>query len=342
MNPDRVRDAEQAVHGGSDDPDVLDFSANVNSRTPDGTRECYEAAYDDAGRYPDDGYPAFREVAAEAVGCAPDQVIPTPGGLAAIRLAIATRIGPGDSVLLPEPSFAEYAREVDLHGGDPQFVSHDEIFDADPEPHSLAVVCQPNNPTGDAVATARLRAFAARCRDADTELLVDEAFLDYTDRPSLAGEPGVVVARSLTKMYGLPGIREGFAVATGERRDDLRTARRPWALSTPAAAVGAHCLADDAFVAATRERVARERTRLREALAERFDVRDSVAPFLLFDVGDAEVDELCAQARERGVVVRDARSFRTLDNHVRVAVKSPAANDRLLWALGVRDAPDEA
>ncbi|MFD1524846.1 aminotransferase class I/II-fold pyridoxal phosphate-dependent enzyme, partial [Halolamina salina] len=98
--------------------------------------------------------------------------------------------------------------------------------------------------------------------------------------------------------------------------------------------------ADEAFVAATRERVADERERLRAAIAERFDVRQSDAPFLLFDAGDVGVDALLERARERGVVLRDARSFRGLDSHVRVAVKDRAANDRLLWALGLAPEPE--
>jgi histidinol-phosphate/aromatic aminotransferase/cobyric acid decarboxylase-like protein len=83
----------------------------------------------------------------------------------------------------------------------------------------------------------------------------------------------------------------------------------------------------------TRERVAAERARLREALAERFDVYPSDAPFLLLDAGGRDVDALLAHARERGVVLRDARTFRGLDSHVRVAIKRPAQNDRLLAAL---------
>jgi L-threonine-O-3-phosphate decarboxylase len=337
MDPDAVRGATRVSHGGEADPDVLDFSANTNHRTPDGARAVYATAFDEARRYPDDAYSAFRAAAASVVGCDPEQVVPTPGGLAAIRLAIATRVGPGDSVLLPAPSFGEYAREVELQGADPAFVEHDAVLEVDPSPHAMAVVCTPNNPTGEAADPDRLREFAARCRDAETDLLVDEAFLGYTDLPSMAGTEGVVVARSLTKLYGLPGVRAGYAVATDDRLADLETARRAWNLSTPAARVGAHCLRDEAFVRETRDAVERERARLREALATRFDVSPADAPFLLLDVGDRSVDELVARARERGVAVRDATTFRGLDSHVRVAVKDRTANDRLLEALDVRD-----
>jgi L-threonine-O-3-phosphate decarboxylase len=342
MNPERVRAGERVPHGGSDEPDLLDFSANTNPRVPPGAREVYDAAFEKSRRYPDDRYREFRTAAAAVVDCAPERVVPMPGGLAAIRLAIGTRIGPGDSALVPEPSFSEYAREIDLQGGDPSFVAHDAVLDADPEPYELAVVCQPNNPTGESYSPERLRAFAEQCRTTDTDLLVDEAFLDFTPLPSLAGEPGVIVARSLTKMYGLPGIRVGFAVATGDRLADIETARRPWTLSTTAAAVGTYCLRDEEFAAETRTRIRRERSRLANALSTRFDVFESDSPFLLFDAGGASVDDLLASARERGVVLRDARSFRGLENHVRVAVKDRDANDELLAALELSDAVDEA
>jgi threonine-phosphate decarboxylase len=333
MDPDAVRDASRVPHGGSDDPDVLDFSANVNPRTPPGTRAVYEAALEDATRYPDDGYPEFRAAAAEYVDTDSERVVQTPGGLAGIRLAIETRVEPGDSVLVPRPSFGEYAREVELQGATPEFVPQDEILDADPSEHALVVVCNPNNPTGTLYDHDDLMEFAARCREADTELLVDEAFLGFTDAPSLGGTEGVVVARSLTKLFGLPGLRAGFLVARDDRLADLRTARRAWNVGAPAAAVGAHAMRQDEFVTETRNRVASERERLREALSSDFDVHPSEAPFLLLDVGNRDVERLVDATRERGVAIRDATTFRRLDSHVRVAVRTPEANDRLLEVL---------
>lgn len=335
MDPDALREVERAHHGGTTDADVVDCSANTNPRTPPGVAAVYRAALDDATRYPDDDYPTFRAAAASVVDCDPAAVVPTPGGLAAIRLAIATTVRPDDSVLIPVPSFAEYAREVRLQGGTPTYASHDGILDADPEPHAMAIVATPNNPTGECLEPAALRRFADRCRAAGTRLLVDEAFLDYTDRPSLAGTPGTVVARSLTKLYGLPGIRMGYAVASGEAGEALRRARRPWAVSTPAAAVGAHCLDQRDFVHETRERVRRERARLREGLERRYDVAPSEAPFLLVDVGDEDPAAVCRRTRAAGVVIRDATTFRGLDSHVRIAVRDGETTDRVLEALDV-------
>jgi len=333
MDPEALRTAGRVPHGSSDDPDLLDFSANTNPLVPGGTERVYREAFEDARTYPPDGYPAYRAAAAEYVGCAPGAVVATPGGLAAIRLAVEATVDRGDSVLVPYPSFGEYAREVGLQGAQVEPVPHDELLDADPAGHALAVVCNPNNPTGDAHDPDELAAFADRCAAAGTPLLADEAFLGFTDHPSLAGRPGVVVARSLTKLFGLPGIRAGFAVATGDLGERLDVACRAWALGTPAAAVGTHCMGCDEFVAETRERVRAERERMCETLSERFGVRPSDSPFLLLDVGERDPAAVVERARERGVALRDATTFRGLDSHVRVAVRLPEENDRLLEVL---------
>ncbi|MDG5778038.1 aminotransferase class I/II-fold pyridoxal phosphate-dependent enzyme [Haloarculaceae archaeon H-GB2-1] len=331
-----VQSPGRVPHGSTDDPWLVDFSANVNPCVPDGVSQAYQSALAASRSYPSDTYEEFRVAAADYVGSDPRQVVPTPGGLAAIRLAIGATVEPDDSVLVPHPSFGEYAREVRLQGATAEFVAHDEVLATDPADHAMAIVCTPNNPTGEAADPDELAAYADRCAAADTVLLVDEAFLGFTDLPSLAGREGVVVARSLTKLFGLPGLRAGFAVASGDLRDRLDAARITWGLGTPAAAVGAHCLRDEAFIRATRERVASERERMRERLAAAYDVYDSDAPFLLFDVGSSErVDDLLGTAREDGVALRDARTFRGLDSHVRVAVRLPDANDLLLDVLEV-------
>jgi threonine-phosphate decarboxylase len=345
MDPETVASVGRVVHG-SDDSTLLDFSANCNPRTPDGAFDAYKAAFEDAKSYPSDDYSEYRTAAAEYVGCSPEKkkradqkqeqdlarVIPTPGGLAAIRLTIEVTVSPGDSVLVPYPSFGEYAREVRLQGATPVFVPYDELLDTDPADYALAIICVPNNPTGTLPDRDSLLAFAASCRDSNTPLLVDEAFLDFTDQSSLAGTPGVVVARSLTKMFGLPGLRAGFLVASGELSERLRGAVPPWSLGSPAVAVGTHCLRATDFVTETRERVQSERERMQRELSSRFDVSPSQAPFFLLDVG-SDSKPLIASLRSRGIAVRDATTFRGLDSHIRVAVRLPEENDRLVEAL---------
>jgi threonine-phosphate decarboxylase len=335
MKPETVRRVGRVPHGSSDDSNVIDFSANTNPRVPDGVEEVYREAFDTARSYPAEPPAEYRAAAAAYVDCEPEQVIPTPGGLAAIRATVSLFVAAGASVLTPYPSFAEYAREIRLQGGEPAFVPQDELLAADPTEHALAIVCNPNNPTGNAYDGDRLEAFAERCRAAGTVLLVDEAFLGFTDRPSLAGRDGVVVARSLTKLFGLPGLRAGFAVGTDDLGAALRNARRTWNMSAPALVTGSFCMAQDEFVAETRERVRAERERMTTALEAAFTVHPSESPFVLIDTGDRSVDGILDRTEEAGLAVRDATTFRGLDSHIRVAVRLPDENDWLLEALGV-------
>ncbi|MFH5801854.1 threonine-phosphate decarboxylase [Haladaptatus sp. CMAA 1911] len=333
MDRDAIETVERVPHGSSDDPDLLDFSANINPRIPTGVEAVYRDALKRSGTYPADDYPEYRAAAANYVGCSPEEVVPTPGGLAAIRLTIETSVSADDSVLIPFPSFGEYHREVSLQGASPELVPHDRILETDPTDHALVIVCNPNNPTGDRYDAGELRRYAELCRDAGTTLLVDEAFLGFTDQESMAGQEGVVVARSLTKLFGLPGLRAGFAVATDPVKNRLETARRPWTVGTPATVVGTYSMGCTEFIVETRERVQRERSRLREALASSFDVHPSEAPFLLLDIGERDPDEIVRAAHKRRVAVRDATTFRGLDSHIRVAVRLPDENDRLVDVL---------
>ncbi|AZH24576.1 aminotransferase class I/II-fold pyridoxal phosphate-dependent enzyme [Haloplanus aerogenes] len=333
MDPDAVADVPRVPHGGASDSTLLDFSANTNPERPRGIAGVYESAYGAATQYPGDDYCEFRTAAGEYLGCEPLNVAPTAGGIGALRLAFEVTLETGDDALLPKPSFAEYEREVRLQGVDPTFIAHDRILGTDPSPYDVVVVCNPNNPTGDGYPQADLLAFAQQCRAADTVLVVDEAFLDFTDRRTLAGEPGVIVARSLTKIFGLPGLRAGLAVATDGLRERLDAARPVWGLSTPAADVGTYCFRQTKFVAETRDRVRRERERMADRLAAAYEVYPSEAPFLLLGVHDRSVSEVIDAARREGIVVRDATTFRDLDSHVRVAVRRPNENDRLLDAL---------
>ncbi len=335
MDITALETVDRVPHGGATADDVIDFSANTNPRQPPGIKAVYQDAFEATKRYADDHYEDFRKAAAAHIDadCASTAVIPTAGGLAGLRLALASTVSPGDSVVVPVPSFGEYIREVRLHGGTPRTVAAAQLLDTDPTDDAVAIVCQPNNPTGRMYAAKALDTFVSRCQKAGTTVIIDEAFLDFTDRESLAGTPQTIVLRSLTKIFGLPGLRAGFVIAPQPFHDRIETARQPWNLGTPAARVGTHCLQAQTFVAETRKRVHRERDRVIEAISSAVTPIPSAAPFVLCDVGSQSVDQLLKTAREHGLILRDARTFRRLDNHIRVAIREPAENDRLIDLL---------
>jgi len=328
MDSESIRQVARVPHGSEPQAEGIDFSANVNPETPPGVGGVYQAAFEESRAYPAESTPIYRLAASEYVGVDPGEVIPTPGGLAAIRLALSATVDPGETVLVPAPSFGEYEREVRLQGAEPVFVDHDELLAANPSDHALAIVCNPNNPTGEAYQAEELRAFLEQSHSAETPVLIDEAFLGFTEEPTLAGAEGAIVARSLTKLFGLPGLRAGFAVATGDLRDRLERARMTWNMGVPALNVGAQAMRATEFVKQTRERVARERSQLQSRLEQQYTVQGSDAPFLLLEV-EGSVTDLLERARKQGIILRDARTFRGLESHVRIAIRRPSENRRL-------------
>jgi histidinol-phosphate aminotransferase/threonine-phosphate decarboxylase len=321
---------------GRHDRDYLDFRTVLNVRQPDGLDRAAGSALAAASSYPATDDAEFRRAAAAHVSCDPPEVVPVAGRHAGIRLAVAAAVQSGAEVLVPAPGRPAYARETRLQGGDPTFCPPASLVETDPGKFGLVVACQPNDPTGEAYDPERLRAYADRCREADTPLLVDESLLGFTPLPSLAGAPGVIVVRSLGAICGLPGLRAGFLVAAGDHRDRLDTARLTWGVGTPARLIGTECMRRESFFDDTVERVRRERIRMVDRLATRFDVRPSAAPFLLVELPTAgHVDALLATLRDADILVRDARQFSGLDSHVRVTVRTAADNEALFDALGV-------
>ena len=198
---------------------------------------------------------ALEAAAAHAYGADPAGVTAAPGTEALIYLL--PRLSPARRVGVLGPTYGDHARSWAAAGATVETVGTlDGLagFDA-------AVVVNPNNPDGRLVAPADLSALAGRVG----LLVVDEAFADVVPPAwslAPAPPPNAVVLRSFGKFYGLAGLRLGFAVAAPERAAALRAALGPWAVSGPAIAVGRAALADDAWAASARARLARDAARL--------------------------------------------------------------------------------
>jgi cobalamin biosynthesis protein CobC len=166
------------------------------------------------------------------------------------------------------PGYPEHARAATLAGHSVRAMRGlDECGDA-----TLVMVGNPNNPDGKLFARNDLLALAKELRRRDGVLVVDEAFMDVGPRPmSLAADVAcgnVVVLRSFGKFFGLAGLRLGFAFAAPALATRLAAALGPWAVSGPALAVGAKALADRAWIARTRTRLAKAARRLDAVLGD--------------------------------------------------------------------------
>jgi L-threonine-O-3-phosphate decarboxylase len=315
---------------------ALDFAVNVwpAARPPELERALH-AALDDA-RYPDER-PA-REALAARHGRRSDEVLPTNGACDAFWL-LAQALRPRLAACV-HPSFTEPEAALRAAGAEVARVMREPrrwTLDARtvPAEADLVVVCNPNNPTGTLDPARELAALAHPGR----VLVVDESFMDFVpgERESLAARadlPGLVVVRSLTKLWSLAGIRAGYLLASPELVARLDASRQPWSVNSVACAALAFCARD----AETPQRVAREVADAREELLERLTRIDGVrawpsaANFLLLEVPDGAM--VVEQLRRDGIAVRPAASFPGLDErYLRVAVRRPDENAQLAAAI---------
>jgi len=189
----------------------------------------------------------------------PEMIVAAPGTQALLQ--ILPRLRPRSTVAVLVPTYEEHAlcwRRCGHHVR--QVDDVDALAEAD-----VAIVVNPNNPTGRLLPRDMLTALAARLRRRDGLLIVDEAFADLGPADaSLATNlpPGAIVLRSFGKVYGLAGVRLGFAISSEDVVRRLRDELGPWALSGPALAIGTTALADGAWLQQTRARLVVDCARL--------------------------------------------------------------------------------
>ncbi len=334
---------------------IIDFSANTNPLAPPENLGSYLA--DSASSlelYPDDSYGRFRNAVIDFLGnesgakLERKNVIPGNGSVEIFRLfirAIATA-GAG-TVLVPFPTFSEYALQSRLFGLEVDRKKYRELFGLDEailSVYDAVFICNPNNPTGTLRDKETLVKFLEKARAAETFLVLDEAFNELSSPgESLVGFvnrfPNLIIVRSLTKAFTVPGLRIGYGVASGKLAGRMEKLRPPWNLNYLAASTGRRFLEEEkGLLKRSREYLEGEREWLREKLEDLgFSVYPSSTNYLLFRTKETglKAAEIVDRCLDYNVLVRNADSFYGIDQwHVRVAVKKREDNEKLVRALG--------
>jgi len=330
---DPLRHHDLHHHGDADlAPGLVDLAVNVRAGAPPAwLRAALHDAVDRAAAYPDGG-PA-REAVAQAHGRAPDEVLLTAGAAEAFVL-VARALQPRRAVVV-HPSFTEpeAALRAAGHPVERALLRAEDGWrlrpDAVPEDADLVVLGNPTNPTSVLHPAGAVAALARPGR----VLLVDEAFADTVpgEPASLAHRrdlPGLLVVRSLTKTWGLAGIRVGYALGAPDLVRTLAAAQPPWPVSTPALAALEACTAPVARAEAdaAARALAADRAALLAALPGSVAVEgDPASSFVLLRLpGGAGVR---AALRAAGWAVRRGDTFPGLTpDHLRVAVRDPATS----------------
>lgn len=326
---------------------LLDLAVNVSTEPhPRWLTSAIGGAMVELQRYPDTA--AATSAVARCHGRQPSEVLVTAGAAEAFSLMAQAfhRSGARDRAVVVHPQFTE--PEVALRSAGWNVArlvlstANGFAFDpgqVDPEA-TLVVIGNPTNPTGTLHSRQSLRALIRPGRI----VVVDEAFMDTVpgepqslataaDAPDLTG---LMVVRSLTKMWGLAGLRVGYVLAAADTIARLASVQPRWSVSTPALAAAQACVSEEAIVEAGKRarRVVADRDRLMELLAVRgLDVlADRHGPFVL--VSHPQATALHALLRESSVAVRRCDTFPGLGQRwLRIAVRPEAETEKFLLVL---------
>jgi threonine-phosphate decarboxylase len=256
------------------------------------------------------------------------------------------------SCLVPVPAFAEYKRVLDAHGAQCSTltVAHVEDLSIDvarvvaelrATGAGAVLLANPQSPSGRLMRAEHLVQLYQAAFAMGATTIVDEAFIDYAPAESLshwaAKSPGLIVLRSLTKFFAMPGLRVAYAIASPEMRVQIESCVPAWPVSSIAAEAARMVLQDHASIASTRGTNARERTWLADQL-QRLGLRvfPSAASYLLVKI-DESWNGLEFWRRlivEHRVVVRSCANFEGLnETFFRIGVRTRADNQQLVGAF---------
>jgi threonine-phosphate decarboxylase len=333
--------------------DILDYSASINPLgPPDGLREAFLDHFERLQHYPDiHNHDLIQDLAAFH-GVPTDHIVVGNGSTELIYwlprvLGIRTAV----AVL---PTFSEYQRAFEIQGVQlTKLVTRPEN-DLQPTVEELAtvllestpeaiLVTHPGSPAGTLLPPAVREWLLCACNDRGIYCIVDEAFVDFCEEDSfkrfLAEMPRLILIRSMTKFYGIPGVRLGYLLTSRAIAGNMLRFLPPWSVSTLAQIAGSYCLRQDDYRRHTLDLVTQERAIMQQTLCSLpgFHVFSGRANYLLVRMdaqfptaGELQEDLLQSER----ILVRDCVSFEGLgDRYVRLAVRRPQQNGRVLTAI---------
>lgn len=330
---------------------ILDFSASIN---PLGlsplVRKALICSLDSLGHYPDTTHKELKQALAKYHGL-PAASFAVANGSTELIYHLPAML-PGKKALIVSPSFSEYIRALGQHHWDAKhfILSPESNFAVDLESLERALLdgvdvlffCNPGNPNGTLYPLRVIEKIYSLCLAAGTFLVLDEAFMDFCEEASakriIVHSDNAIILRSMTKFFGIPGVRLGYAIGNATLVERLDAMGGPWSVNTLALAAGVAALQDAQHNQETLEIIRQERRALFESLSAfpKLRIYPSSANYLLIEIKEGmTARELKERLIPHRIMIRDCTSFMGLsDRFFRVAVRSTEENRRLLEGIG--------
>lgn len=348
------------VHGGQAWrlENVEDYSQNLNPMgPPPGLDMLIAKAVSETGHYPDAGCLELRKKVAKYYRLDPENVTMGAGSSEIIRNFPYTFINPGDWVLLPSPSFAEYTQQCRLAGAQidylplrPEnnfYIDTEELFTVLKSKHYKAFyICNPNNPTGRVESRKKIKEIVSFCEEIGTMVFLDETLLalcadisTVTMMPYVNDYTNLLIADSYTKSFAIPGMRVGFGISNPQIIAEMDKVKLPWNLGTVEQAVAAHLIEYEMdYVTEAAYDLKKEAATMKAALDHiGFNVGavcDSFFYFVSLEQYGLTGAQMVEMMLKHGFMVRDCASFGPqFANYIRFCVKDRERNNRFVDAM---------
>jgi histidinol-phosphate aminotransferase len=314
---------------------IIDFSVNLNPYgPPDFIPKAIQEAIEEIGVYPDTECRTLREQIAEKSCCEKNEVLVGAGVSELIQLVALSFVK--NRVLMPKHTYGEYEIATKMLGAQikrvemPDLRITPELIVEAMKTDDVVFLCNPNNPTGQYLDKNEIEQILEAAERVDTLVVIDEAYVDFvmnafpTHKFSMHN---LIILRSLTKSFAIPGVRVGYAIASEAVIKELEKIKVPWSVSVCAQKAGAAVIGTDGdkFLAETRARIERSKDTIEKSLDVHTD-----ANFYILEVGNAR--EVKKKLFEYGIQVRDCTSF-GLPTHIRFSVRKDEENDLLMHHL---------
>ncbi len=336
--------AESYDYGG----DLVKLASNETPWPPHpAVAEALKGALGTLNRYPDPDKTLLRRRIAERHELPPGRVAVGNGSCELLLAAGAAMLEPGAEIVHAWPSFSIYPHLAAMTGARAVTVPLDAQARHDLEAIArevtaatrIVLVCNPNNPTATAHAPLAIDAFVSELPRHVTVIL-DEAYVEfstlqdpYDSLELLERHPNLIVLRTFSKVYGLCGLRVGYALGSEQFRLAVDRVRQPFSVNALAQVAATEAMRHQDEVERRVERTAIERLHVEEALAQRgLAVSDSEANFSWLSLGDRREDAVVNGLAERGVIVRAGTPLGEA-GHLRVTYGTRHENNRFLAAL---------
>ncbi|MER2088508.1 MAG: bifunctional adenosylcobinamide kinase/adenosylcobinamide-phosphate guanylyltransferase [Sporosarcina sp.] len=319
---------------------LLDFSENVNpAGPPDSVARIWPQLLDRLKAYPNPEGEPFLSAAADYHGISVDYLF--AGNGAAELLALLAERYRDKRAIVVHPTFSEYeatltAKNVEivrvLASEDDGFRLPVEAILDGMDSASVVYLCTPNNPTGVLPAAENLVEIIRYGAEVGCDVVLDEAFIDFVDEslsfiPEIMNNPHLIIVRSMTKMYAIPGIRLGYVAADPIIIKEIKARAPHWNVNGLAVQIGAVCLQEESYREQAIQRSNLEREKMTQfLLGYGCTVTDSVTNFIAFTLGPGrDSGKLYRDMLVRGIVLRHSENFRGMDGRwLRIGMKNPA------------------